>query len=271
MRKKTVPKEIKSLKTVFIYAGIVLFFVFVSFAIKTFFVIQHSKYDGQHTFTIVIAKNHKVGELIAFNPSTPSFSLLHIVSGDVPLVSYGKLLAVAADGTVDSNEDIPYGTKVTTTMLYLLLHFNSIKTNLTLYDIGRLLLLSKNVSETDKKIKDIQLPVEDIEQDKINTSLFTDDTLSSENTSIQIINATDMPGIGKRLERVITNIGGNVVAVSTAQTKENVSKIQSSNNETYTIKKLKNLFKFPVTKPDNPAVGNITIIIGEDNVNTSAF
>src|ERR1035437_4262802 len=100
MRKKTAPKVNKSIKTVFIYAGIVLFFVFISFAIKTFFIIQHSKFDGQHEFTIVIAKNQAVGELIAFNPSTPSLSLLHIASGIIPLSRYGKLLAVAADATI---------------------------------------------------------------------------------------------------------------------------------------------------------------------------
>src|SRR5664279_3811014 len=103
MRKKSAPKVNKSIKTFFIYTGIVLFFVFISFAIKTFFIIQQSKYDFQHSFKIVIAKGHRVGELIAFNPSTPSLSLLHIVSGVVPLVSYGKLMAVAADTTVDTN------------------------------------------------------------------------------------------------------------------------------------------------------------------------
>jgi hypothetical protein len=271
MRKKSVEKENGSFKTLFIYAVLVFALITISLVIKAFFIFQQSKFDGQHLFTIAIAKNGKVGEILAFNPSDQSTSLLTITQSNVPLSSLYKIISVVIDAKIDSNSDIPIGTDVTQTITYLIFHFNNLKTDLTVYDLGRFLVLSKNLQVTSLKTKNILLPMEDDDLDTNISGLFTNTTFSTENISIQIINATDISGVGKRLERLLVNMGGNVVSVTTAKKKEQKSIIKYYDKETYTLKKLENFLQFPTMQLANKTIADVTIVIGEDALKKSSF
>ncbi len=261
-----------SVYTFFIYAFLVIFFIAASFAVKIFFVLQKSKFDGKNHFTIAVAREGRIEEVIAFKPSSKSLSLLKIEESKMPLSSVGEALAIIPDGIIEAKkEEVVVGENVSGTLKDSLLHYGSIKTDLTVFDVVRLLLLSNSISSENKVVRSLKLPSQESEVDKITTSFFGDSRLVSDGVNIQIVNASGTPGVGKRLERVISNLGGNIVSVSTAHKQEAKSHIHYSGEETYTVKKLARMLGFSMAQKDKDSEENIVITIGEDSKNTKKF
>lgn len=272
MRHKSSSREdTKSLRTFALYAGIVLLFIVISLAIKGFLVFQKSKFDGVHQLTLALAKDGKLEEIIAFNPSAKSLYLLKI-DGGVPIVSLGKSVGVAPDAIIETKGEIlPFGNDVAGTMFKATLGYNAVKTDLTIFDTVRLALLSKGMPENNKITREITIGEESSNLDKIIASYFTDEAVTAEGINIHIINAADTPGVGKRLERVLSNMGASVVRVTSAEKAEKKSKIQYYGEETYTLKKLKKTLGFPVSVMDKQGIGDIVVTVGEDFEKISNF
>lgn len=271
MRKKHVHEEGRSMKTLFLYAALVFLLILISFSIKGFFLLQKSKFDGHSHFTVAIVNQNNVEEIISFNPRTPSYALLSLKGDAVPLSSLGKTLAISADSLIQSKDSLPVGEDVPATMMTAIWRFPAIHTDMTIVDVVRLFILSKNIQEDNKIVKEINLPAEESDIDKIMTSFFGDDRISSENISIRIVNASDIPGVGKRLERVLNNLGCNVIGVSTSPKQESKSQIHYVGDSSYTLQKLHTLLHLPLSQLDTPNTGDIVIIIGEDSKKSSSF
>jgi hypothetical protein len=269
MRYKGFSRDSGGLRMFFVYGAVVLLFVFVSLVIKGFLVFQKSKFDGEHHFTLVVAKGGRAEELIAFNPSTTSLYLLKI-KGNASLSSLGETIGIVPDAIIETKVGLPLGEDVTQTMLHAALTYTAIKTDLTIFDMVRLIFLSKSMTEDNKIMREVSLS-QSSDIDKIIASYFVDEAISAEGVSIQIVNASDTPGVGKRLERVLGNMGANVVRVSSSEKEEKHSKIQYFDKPTYTLKKLMRTFGFPVSILDKAGIATITITIGEDSVGTSKF
>lgn len=272
MRKKTATQttESKSLKTFFLYAGLVLVVIVISLTIKAVAIVQNSKFDGQHQFIVALAQGNNVKQIVSFHPGS-SVSLLEIKDKDLSMSSVGKTLGVPIEGKITVTDNFPWGHTILDTMTAIAWRYNVVKTDITLYDIIRFVLLSKSLSTTNQVTETLSLPQEEREIDKIVAELFIDEGISSENLTIQIINASDTPGMGKRLERVILNMGGNVVAVSTQHNKQSKSKMQYFGRESYTLEKLKRLLPFPVSKLEREAIADVVITLGEDSRGTEKF
>lgn len=247
--KRSAPHENKSLKTFLIYGSIVLFFILVSLLIKTIFVIQASKFDGDHQFILSIYQNNRIGEVIKFNPPAREISVVQVKDDDI---------GVIPDGKVDSNFDLPLGTNVAQTMKMVGFKYTSLTTNLTLLDIIRLTMFS------------YKTPVESVSAN-LTKSFFIDETISAENISVQIINASGVSGMGKRLENILSNLGYNVVSITTSREEAKSSKIKYFDKKTYASEKLQKILEFPLEKTDKEGIADIVIIIGENSRNKSNF
>jgi hypothetical protein len=270
MRKKHVHEGGRGLKTLFIYGALVFLLILISFSIKGFFLLQKSKFDGQNHFAVAVVKEGIVKEIISFNPGTPSYALLKVEDGKLSLSSLGKTLGVAPDAAIQTSDSLPIGDDVTQTMMAAVWQFPTIHTEMTIIDVVRLSLLSKNIQEDNKVVKEINLSRGESDADKIITSFFGDEKLTSENIPIRIVNASDMSGAGKRLERLLNNLGCNVIGVSSSAP-EARSKMQYVGDQTYTLGKLKRLLKLPIIQQKIQGTGDIVITIGEDSKNAAAF
>jgi hypothetical protein len=262
-------KGTRSLKTLFLYMALVFLLILISFSIKAFFVFQKSLFDGRNHFTVAVVKEGKVVEVVSFNPRVPSLALVKIEHG-LPLSSLGETLAVAPDAVIQAKENLPVGDDVTGTMMATVWQFATVHTDMTIIDVIRLSLLSKSIQEENKIIKELNLSRQESDIDKIILSFFGDGTISSENLSIRIVNASDIPGIGGRLERVLNNLGCSVIRVATAHSQEQKSKIEYAAEETYTVKKLKRVLKLPAYL-QTESTADIVITIGEDSKKATAF
>ena len=272
MGKKSVydQKGTRSLKTLFLYMALVFLLILISFSIKAFFVFQKSLFDGRNHFTVAVVTEGKVAEVVSFHPRIPSLALVKIAHG-LPTSSLGETLAVAPDAFIQTKGNIPIGDDVTGTMMATAWQFATVHTDMTVIDVIRLSLLSKNIQEENKIVKEITLPTQENDIDKVIASFFGDEAIASGNVSIRILNASDIPGIGRRLERVLNNLGCNVIGVSNATSQEQKSKIEYAGEETYIVKKLKRVLKLPASQLQTGNAGDIVITVGEDSKKTKSF
>jgi hypothetical protein len=276
MRKKVEhPQDGKSIKTVLIYAAVVLFVIAISLTFKAITIMQQSKFKGEH-FTLAVAQNDTVKEIIVFNPDDSSMSVLTLKGSSIPLAGLPKRLGISPDGqitTKDTSSDLINDEDISQTLLKLGLRYAALKTNLTIFDIGRLSLYAKNLPPnkiTIKEVEDTDL-AENPQLERTLVSFFSDDVVATENISIQIINASGVSGMAQRLEYILLHQGANVVSVTGSQHVQAHSQIKYFGDKTYTLDKINNLLGFTVSKLDKETIAKIVIIIGEDNKNTSIF
>ncbi|MBI5123390.1 LytR C-terminal domain-containing protein [Candidatus Roizmanbacteria bacterium] len=262
------PADNRSIKTFFIYAGIVLLLIIISLSAKAVSIIKNNKFDGEHQLILAIAKDGKVKEVVLFNPNKHALTQVSL-KDDINIDLIAQQIGVIPDAKVNTAEflpskDIPAVTK------YILTNYYHIKTDLTIFDAVRLFFESQK-SVNDQTAKDLILSDDIRKNDKFVASIFNDDNIFSENVSVQIINASSASGVGKRLERELNNLGVNVISVATARSSEPTSKIKYFGDETYTLHKLKKILAFPVEKSTKELIAKIVVIIGEDNKNFSNF
>ncbi|HSW47586.1 MAG TPA: LytR C-terminal domain-containing protein [Candidatus Saccharimonadales bacterium] len=268
-KKKNSKQNDKSIKTFISYFLIVFFAIIISLSIKAFFVIRQSRFDGKN-INIAITQKNRVTGILGIDSENNSLSLLKIRKENLSVDSIGRDLGIIIDARINTDSDIS-NQSAGSIFAKALFKKDSISTNLTFFDLSKLILYTKNTSIKNYRADDIIDKIDGSNSDKIIADLFKNEIISSENVSIAIVNATDQSGLGKRLERCLTNIGANVVDVSTPHSKEALSRIEYSGENTYTLNKLKKILKFPVIKNGGGKVASIVIVIGQNMKNTTAF
>lgn len=271
MRPRSVQNESKSLKTFFIYTGIVVFFILLSLSIRAFYLIQQSKFDGKQQFVIALGQEGIVEKIIAFTPAERSVTTLELKGEDVRFSSLGRQLSILPNATIETNGNVSTDEDISQTMQSVLLNYYTVKTNLTIFDAFKLFFISRKPTLTDREVREISVLENEEENNKKVANLITDDTIFSENVSIQIINASGVSGMGRRLERALINRGGNVVSVTTSRDLASASTIQHYGEETYTLITIKKLLGFPVKTMEQEGIAEIIITIGEDSKNSESF
>jgi len=92
---------------------------------------------------------------------------------------------------------------------------------------------------------------------------FLDPQIEKEDLSIEITNSTTTSGLGNKIAKIITNMGGKVVLVSSSQD-ELTKSIIYYNEDSYTVRKLSKLLNIPIEKKELNSISDIVIKIGED-------
>lgn len=280
MKRKKKKLQTNNLKTAFIFIILVFSLIALSLLFKLGVIISDSKFDAKHNFAIVIYSkdNLKNRSIISFAPDNQSISILK-VDTDVKPPTLGRILEVPIDGEIRLNQklsELEEGKEVELILGKILFKYQDIKTRLTIIDIARLWFFSKSVPASSISIKKLNLlsfeqKFTDEAIDRISAQIFFDNVLSGEKISIQIINGTEVLGLGNRLGRLISNIGGNVVAVSTSDKALDKSEILSLNRGTYTYQRLSKILGFRALKLNEPAISDIVIKIGKDTLSSLVF
>lgn len=267
-RKKKRPKTY-NLKLAGVFVSVVGLLLLVSATFKAAAIIAKSRFDGQHRFTIAVAQRRKGVEVLSFAPKERQIVRLTLEGlGEGNVSRVGSTLKIPIDGTIETSL-IPRS-DVREALFFLTLSYRNLATNLTIVDLGRLLWFTRSIPGGNVTRTSLSLPLDDAEMDKLLIPLFADQTVLEEKQSIAIVNGTDVPGLGTRLARLVTNLGGNVVSVTTATEPALSSKI-ATEKETYTSKKLTKLLNYPQTSAQETGIADITITIGRDSTKTSVF
>lgn len=267
MRAKKLTSGLNSTQIAIIFFAFVFVVVLASLILKAVNIVSKSRFDSETRFTISVT-NGKDLEIISFSPKSQSISVLKI-DGNIK-TSVNRFLEIPIDGEVKSRLKIK-DFRVPDLILKFTLNYRSLKTNLTIVDMLRLYLYSKTVPANYVYDKTISASTDVLILDKIIPQLFSDEIIEKENASIKIINGTDVNGLGNRLGRLITNMGGNVVIIVSSDRTENSSTISYFGKKTYTIEKINKILKFNLKKLDKKTITDIVIVIGEDSLSRLNF
>ena len=256
-----------------IYGLLVFLLVLVSLLFRAFSIIKTSKFDGQHSFTLAVGKEDRAYGLLSFKPETASVSLLTFSNGSsIKFIELNKKVGIIPDGYIKTRYPLDLHGTIPSLLWSFISHDNSIIKNITFYDLLRFYFFASKIPVSNISTQELAVSSDTETFNKEVSLLFTDTSFSQENISIQIVNAAGEPGLGSRLERVIANMGGNVVSIKTAITPEIVSRIQYHDKETYTLRKLHSLLSIRTEALDRrQAVADIVIILGKDIVDTPLF
>lgn len=261
-------KSGKNTKFAIIFFVLIGVIVMSSLIYKAVSLVARSRFDNHHRFNVLLSDSKNI-KILSFAPDENLISSLQIKDSNNNLDIY-KFLEIPIDATIltDSenfNKDIPslLGSAV--------LNYKDNHSGLTVVDVIRLLLFAKTVKTESVHSDELATDLDESERDKILAALFEDDKISNEKVSIEIINAAGEQGLGNRIARLITNMGGNVLIVSTSSDLENKSYISYKGKKIYTLEKLKNLLGFEMIDKNQQEIGDITIRLGKDYQNYNKY
>lgn len=261
MRKKKITNSNLGIAVGFSF--IVLGLISLSFILRILLILGESKFDGVNSFTVLVVED-KMQQIINFSPKNSSISILNVVGFNGNEV---KSLEIPIDGSFSSQELIK-GNNLSSILSKNILNFK-IQRDLNFMDFLRLFLFTNTTKST--LIDEERISKETSAQNltSLTSSLFVDPGILDEKQNIEIINATDVYGLGNKLANLITNIGGNVILVTTGDL-QNSSEVQYV-NDTYTAKRLSQILKFKLVKTKKKSIPDIIIILGKDSISSLKF
>lgn len=249
---------------------LVLGLIIVSAIFKFIFLLNQSKFEGSHRIVVAFVDKNNNARVVSFSPRSKSIYILKVDSKIRP-EDLQRFLEVPITGYVYTGSRDINQNNVSSILFKSAFSLGGTLKNLTVIDAFRLFLFSNSVSQSSVYQKELLPNLQAEQKSTILTLSFTDPEIYQENLSIQVVNATDVYGLGSRLADLITNIGGNVVLVSTADNQSNISKITYYKNISYTAKTLSRILGFPLEKTDNRGVADVIITIGKNKLGDLNF
>jgi hypothetical protein len=136
---------------------------------------------------------------------------------------------------------------------------------ITSLDVLRLLLFSRRVTSSSIYVRHYLNEYTSTQKSNVLYLTFNDPQIYTQNQTIEIINSTNVFGLGNRLASFISAMGGNVIFVKSDDEKS-TSKILYNDSETYTVKRIKKSINFPSEKTKEKGLADVIIIIGKDSL-----
>lgn len=254
MRKKPVHKNSNTLGVAFVFICIVFFAVLISLVIKGYIIVRKSHFDGQHQMILEI-QNKNSKDFIIFNPSTNSISDLKI---------YGNIYTpiLIPDAVV---KNISYTNPRDLTQK-LILGLSNYNTDLTIFDAFRIFTFTFSIDKLNTTQKTIVLPRDENTLSQIFPQKFSDTAIYKEAIPVAIVNDTGISGVGSKLSQVLTNMGVNVVVVSTGNLYQK-SRMTYIQNQTYTSVRLSKLLGIDAQETNTITNdSDIAIFLGKDKL-----
>jgi hypothetical protein len=270
-KKKTVASENKSLRKAIFFIGIVCILIMLSMIARFAYIIKNSQFNGRDRFTVAIIFTPLKASLISFDPFSESVSHI-LVLGKREGYTPGRIIGVPVDAVINlekEKEELP--NSVPKILSYALMHPGIKTQGITSIDMIRLYLFIKSLPTNGYSEESIAASDSEVKIDKLVQKLLIDSAIVNEQKSIEIVNGTNVDGVGKRMERILRNSGSNVVAVSTTQKTEKRSTIYAYGEDSYTLKKLHRVFKYPIVITQMREIADIKIVIGIDGVRDESF
>lgn len=264
MKKNQKTDKNNSLRMGLLFCAIVGLIITISLAYKAFVIVKQSIYEKDHRFTFLIQPKGKEQEIVSIDSVNKKMVRL-LIRNTSETASAARLLNIPVDATVKNSSAVRFSDPVSLQLRAVMLNYPQVKTTMTLFDLGRLYLLTKTIVSEDTVEKTITLPVASESLDKFISDNLSDVGITQDNQTIQIINASGVSGVGSRVEKVITRIGGSVISVTTARENEKQSTIEYVGEKSYSVAKLEQFFSLPSKQTTEKKISDIIITLGEDN------
>lgn len=272
MKNRGVQKRSHGLRTFILFGLIVLAIITIALLYRSFAIIKESKFDSQHRFTVMLEDNKNAYALISFEPVTNSISLLRLSKNlNLPKDNANKFLGIIPNATIKTQSRIEIDRPLRPILQKFIFKKNIVSSDLTIFDLFQIWYFSYKIPQKTISVEEISRSSDPDDINKSISKFFSDSEFSKENISIQIINASGASGLGGRLERVISNLGGNVVSVRTSVRTQQKSSIQYYGEDSYTLKTIKSILPFDNKRLTRQPIAQIIITVGVDMSSTNLF
>lgn len=252
-------KKSKNLHLAFYFGFFIILIIVISIVFKSVDLIRRSQFDGEHRFTVALMQDNET-DVVSVSPMEGSIVALHLEKISNP--DSLKTLSVPIDSYVKADSDFSFSVKHI--FLKMLINKRRLQTKLTSIDLIRLSIYAIGVNE--EKIKQEEVAASDLDElPLLSSTLFVDPTILNEKVTIQITNATEVSGLGNKLAKYITNMGGNVVLVNSSKDIKDKSQIIYRGGS-YTVKKLENFLDVSGQKKEMDSISDVVVIIGKDRM-----
>lgn len=265
MKKKEI--AISNTKIAIVFFVFLAFIVGISIIFKVIAVIRAGQFDSSKRFTLTIT-NGKNAEVMSLSPDSKDIVIFKL-NNNIKPAEAGRFLEIPIDGFIVQNS-LDLNQKVDSLLVKTILNYNKLKTNLTIIDLLKLAIFARTIPESSVNVKMVG-DIGGLELDKIVGRLANDIFIEKDRQTIRITNGTDVIGLGNRLARLITNMGGNVIIIATNESLIKKSAILYIDKKTYTVERLQKVLGYEVAKEANNVISDITIVIGEDRVSSAPF
>lgn len=257
------------------------------------FVYSYHPGDGLFNILLIPEKSHMpVARGFGQYPIANIFKLGEmegIGGGQLLSLSLEEFLAVPIDGYIIRSPQSRSSltdqalSEVNFIPLYLCVFQNSCQTNLTSLDLLRLFLSLRQLKAGQVKLVDFSetegLKEEELVDgsrilqsdyfviDKLSLKLFSDEQALEEGLTVSVFNATSGSGVAKNAGRLIKNFGADLVNLGDSN--EEVEKTRFSYKsedlkDSYTLKKLADVFGADEIVFDNTIGAELKLVIGND-------
>ena len=260
--------RLRNTKIAIVFFVILLFFLSLSLVFKIVLIVRAGQFDDSKRFNLTISDNKKI-KVISLSGNSKTITVFEL-RGNIGSKEAGQLLEIPVDGFILSSS-LDLNQKPDKLFLESIFNAKTLQTNLTIIDLLKLLIFSKSIPSSLVVTKNISTDLTAPESDKIIGRLVSDELIEKDNQTIQIINGTDKEGLGNRLARLVTNMGGDVIIVATSDVLRKKSLISYIDQKTYTVERLEKILEYPAIKAGTDAISDITIVIGEDKISSSPF
>lgn len=144
-------------------------------------------------------------------------------------------------------------------------NLNIIKKNITFFDWIRLFQVSNQIDDNRINVK-TYATITDLSQllSQEDETFFRNSEISNRKTSMQVINATNINGLGNRVGDMFSRFGYNVVSVSTNDADKSVVYYGDDAFYEDALIAAKG-FGFPVEKLNDYVIAEVTVVIGEES------
>lgn len=253
-------------------AGIFILFVtgliLVSLFLKVLFVFRESKFDGKHQYNVIILSENSA-EIISLSPPTRSIAILRLNRG-AEREEIIKNLRVPLDGEITTRDTVSKN-NLSSIFFKSLFPFGNRIRGMNLADSLRVFLYTRGILPNAIYYRELSDSLNEQQKSTLISLSFTDPTIYQENQSIEIVNATNIYGLGNRLASLITNIGGNVILVTSPQEESKESKIIYSGEKSYTVERISKILNYQISKTEKKSIADVIIIIGKDSLEINNF
>lgn len=269
MRKKRQPRSTRghpektdsSLRILRVFIVIVLLAIVSSLGFRLFTLVNESQFHASHDFTVAFIHKKDV-DLVVVHPQLKAVSHLEVRGAD-NLADARREVGFIEDAVVTLDRPFSDPDKLSRYFFQAAFHREGTQSSLSIYDLIRLGISTRGTTQATLDSEAIRIPTGDPATEKIIEELFYDQSLVDESISIGIINASDTPGLGSYLERVLTNLGASVLTVKNGDPRTS-SVITYTGDKSYTVTRIGKLLHIPVEKSSMSGLSDIIITIGKD-------
>src|SRR5680860_12283 len=261
MKQRGKPKK-NNFKIAIIFITIIFFLIFISLLLKLIVLFKDSKFDGNHRFTVAVVKDDKT-DIISLSPENKTISLL-LIDGKVDNIN--SFLKIPIDAFIYSSNLNISRSNIPSSFFKEMFDLNRNYSGITVIDLLRLSYFANSLPSTSIYEKNASKEDDEPRISSLIDSFFTDQRILSEKKRVQIVNGTDVSGIGNRLANVINNMGGDVILVLNSEKEESKSKIIYFGDKTYTVNKYASFLGYQTEEGRERSIADVIIIIGEDRI-----